>query len=211
MVAGKTRPLRSGVRASDGRETARTHCPLAGRIGLTVGVCAFGRGASTSPATSSPPPEPANASAPTAPPGENPPASPRRSANDRGLPVATAGSTASGYLAYWLGSVSAHRLRENTHTRCTACVNRYLTPGLGKKQLTKFTATDIRSWLNQFRTTRLCCSRGIDAGRDHAHCCATGSTAASCSRRWRLPTSIPCSARPEARCSRGRDPAQRCP
>jgi hypothetical protein len=65
--------------------------------------------------------------------------------SNRGLPVATADSTLGDYLTYWLGSVAVHRLRENTHTRYTACVNRYLIPGLGKKRMAKLTAKDVRT------------------------------------------------------------------
>ncbi|MFD8966981.1 hypothetical protein ACFV0C_18655 [Streptomyces sp. NPDC059568] len=84
------------------------------------------------------------------------------------------------YLTYWLENVAVHHLRENTHTRYTTCVNRYLIPGLGKKKLTKLTAKDIRTWLNQPRTTCQCCTRGIDADRDQPRCCAAG---ACCSKR----------------------------
>lgn len=84
------------------------------------------------------------------------------------------------YLTYWLENVAVHQLRENTHTRYAACVDRYLIPGLGKKKLTKLTAKDVRIWLNQLRTTCQCCTRGIDARRDEPRCCATGSC---CSKR----------------------------
>ncbi|SCG03722.1 Phage integrase, N-terminal SAM-like domain, partial [Streptomyces sp. MnatMP-M17] len=84
------------------------------------------------------------------------------------------------YLTYWLEAVAVHQLRENTHTRYIACINRYLIPGLGKKKLTKVTAKDVRTWLNQLRTTCQCCTRGIDTGRDEPRCCAVGSC---CSKR----------------------------
>ncbi|MCZ7416990.1 site-specific integrase [Streptomyces sp. WMMC897] len=76
--------------------------------------------------------------------------------------------------AHWLENVAVHHLRENTQTRYTACVNRYLIPGLGKKKLTKLTAKDIRTWLNQLRTTCQCCTRRLDARRDQPRCCAIG-------------------------------------
>ncbi len=78
------------------------------------------------------------------------------------------------YLTYWLENVAVHHLRENTHTRYTACVHRYLVPGLGKKKLAKLTAKDVRTWLNQLRTICQCCARGIDARRDQPRCCAAG-------------------------------------
>lgn len=94
-------------------------------------------------------------------------------ASNRGLPVPSAQGSLAAYLTYWLENVAVHQLRENTHTRYTACVNRYLVPGLGKKKLTKLTAKDVRSWLNQLRTTCQCCTRRIDARRDQPRCCAT--------------------------------------
>jgi integrase len=101
-------------------------------------------------------------------------------ASNRGLPVPSAQGSVAAYLTYWLENVAVHHLRENTHTRYAACVDRYLIPGLGKKKLTKLTAKDIRTWLNQLRTTCQCCARGIDAQRDEPRCCATGSC---CSKR----------------------------
>ncbi|WP_405422342.1 tyrosine-type recombinase/integrase [Streptomyces erythrochromogenes] len=62
----------------------------------------------------------------------------------------------------------------NTHTRYTTCVDRYLIPGLGKKKLAKLSAKDVRTWLNQLRTTCQCCTRGVDARRDQPCCCAAG-------------------------------------
>jgi integrase len=93
--------------------------------------------------------------------------------SNRGLPVPSAQGSVAAYLTYWLENVADH-LRENTHTRYTACVHRYLIPGLGKKKLTKLTAKDVRIWLNQLRTTCQCCTRGIDARRDQPRCCAIG-------------------------------------
>ncbi|GAA0908213.1 hypothetical protein GCM10009574_101030 [Streptomyces asiaticus] len=78
------------------------------------------------------------------------------------------------YLTYWLENVVVYQLLENTHTRYAACVDRYLIPGLGKKKLTKLTAKDVRTWLNQFRTTCQRCLRGIDARRDEPCCCGIG-------------------------------------
>ncbi|MGW2435585.1 tyrosine-type recombinase/integrase [Streptomyces goshikiensis] len=100
--------------------------------------------------------------------------------SNRGVPVPSAQGSVSAYLTYWLEAVAVHQLRENTHTRYTACVNQYLVPGLGKKKLAKLTAKDVRTWLNQLRTTCQCCARSIDAGRDQARCCAAGTC---CSKR----------------------------
>ncbi len=94
--------------------------------------------------------------------------------SNRGIPVPSAQGSLAAYLTYWLDNVAIHHLRENTHTRYTTCVNRYLIPGLGKKKLTKLAAKDVRTWLNQLRTTCQCCARGIDARRDEPRCCAAG-------------------------------------
>ncbi|APU39278.1 tyrosine-type recombinase/integrase [Streptomyces sp. TN58] len=100
--------------------------------------------------------------------------------SNRGVPIPSAQGSVSAYLTYWLEAVAVHQLRENTHTRYTACVSQYLVPGLGKKKLAKLTAKDVRTWLNQVRTTCQCCARSIDAGRDQPRCCAAG---ACCSKR----------------------------
>jgi hypothetical protein len=92
-------------------------------------------------------------------------------ARNRSVPVPSAQGSVAAHLTYWLETVAVHHLRENTHTRYTTCVHRYLIPGLGKKKLT---AKDVRTWLNQLRTTCQCCARGIDARRDQPRCCAVG-------------------------------------
>ena len=79
------------------------------------------------------------------------------------------------FLTYWLETVAVHRLRENTHTRYTAVVCLYLIPELGRKKLAKLTAKDVRTWLDQLRTTCQCCTRGLDAARDQPQCCAAGT------------------------------------
>ncbi|MHB9857443.1 tyrosine-type recombinase/integrase [Streptomyces sp. YIM S03343] len=101
-------------------------------------------------------------------------------ASNRGLPVPSAQGSLAAYLMYWLENVAVHQLRENTHTRYAACVDRYLIPSLGKKRLTKLTAKEVRTWFNQLRTTCQCCTRGLDADRDQPRCCAAG---ACCSKR----------------------------
>ncbi|MER8091799.1 tyrosine-type recombinase/integrase [Streptomyces goshikiensis] len=102
------------------------------------------------------------------------------SASNRGVPVPSAQGSVSAYLTYWLEAVAIHQLRENTHTRYTACVHQHLIHGLGKKKLAKLTAKDVRTWLNQLRTTCQCCARSIDARRDQPRCCAAGTC---CSKR----------------------------
>ncbi|WP_409471577.1 tyrosine-type recombinase/integrase [Streptomyces sp. HC307] len=107
-------------------------------------------------------------------------------ASNRGLPVPSAQGSVAAYLTYWLENVAVHHLRENTHPRYTACVHRYLIPGLGKKKLTKLTAKDVRTWLNQLRTTCQCCTRRIDTRRDQPRCCAAGQ----CCRKLLSPLTL---------------------
>ncbi|MFE3856025.1 tyrosine-type recombinase/integrase [Streptomyces griseorubiginosus] len=101
-------------------------------------------------------------------------------ASNRGVPIITAQGSLAAYLTYWLENVAVHHLRENTHTRYTAVARLYLIPGLGRKKLAKLTAKDVRTWLNQLRTTCQCCTRGLDTARDQPVCCAAGKC---CSRR----------------------------
>jgi integrase len=107
-------------------------------------------------------------------------------ASNRGLPVPSAQGSVAAYLTYWLENVAVHHLRENTHTRYAACVDRYLIPGLGKKKLTKLTAKDVRTWLNQLRTTCQCCAHGIDTARVEPRCCAVGQ----CCRKLLSPLTL---------------------
>ncbi|MFJ3880414.1 tyrosine-type recombinase/integrase [Streptomyces sp. NPDC090077] len=100
--------------------------------------------------------------------------------SNRGVPIPSAQGSVSAYLTYWLEAVAIHQLRENTHARYTTCVHQHLIPGLGKKKLAKLTAKDVRTWLNQLRTTCQCCARSIGAGRDQPRCCAAGMC---CSKR----------------------------
>ncbi|MEV5459242.1 tyrosine-type recombinase/integrase [Streptomyces cellulosae] len=92
--------------------------------------------------------------------------------SNRGVPAATADSTVSDYLTYWLNGVAIHSLRENTHTRYAACVRLHLIPGLGTKKVARLTAKDVRTFLDRLRTTCQCCNHGLDAERKR--CCAVG-------------------------------------
>ncbi|GHE36444.1 hypothetical protein GCM10018771_15860 [Streptomyces cellulosae] len=95
-------------------------------------------------------------------------------ASNRGVPVPCSAGSVAAYLTYWLENVAVHHLRATTHACYTACVHRYLIPGLGKKKLAKLTAKDVRPWFNQLRTTCQCCTRGTDTRRDQPRCCAAG-------------------------------------
>ncbi|MFJ1644915.1 tyrosine-type recombinase/integrase [Streptomyces sp. NPDC088258] len=101
-------------------------------------------------------------------------------ASNRGLPIPSAQGSVAAYLTYWLENVAVHQLRENTYTRYTAVARLYLIPGLGRKKLARLTAKDVRTWLNQLRTTCQCCTRGLDTARDQPICCAAGNC---CSKR----------------------------
>ncbi|GAA0270840.1 site-specific integrase [Streptomyces polychromogenes] len=92
--------------------------------------------------------------------------------SNRGVPVATADSTVSDYLTYWLNGVAIHSLRENTHTRYATCVRLHLIPGLGTKKIARLTAKDVRTFLDRLRTTCQCCTQGLDTERKG--CCAIG-------------------------------------
>lgn len=107
-------------------------------------------------------------------------------ASNRGLPIPSAQGSVAAYLTYWLENVAVRHLRENTHTRYAACIDRYLIPGLGKKKLTKLTAKDVRTWLNQLRTTCQCCTRRLDARRNQPRCCAIGQ----CCRKLLSPLTL---------------------
>ncbi|WP_405016963.1 site-specific integrase [Kitasatospora sp. NBC_00070] len=113
--------------------------------------------------------------------------------SNRGVPVPTAQGSLAAYLTYWLDNVAIHYLRENTHTRYTACANQYLIPGLGKKKLAKLAAKDVRTWLNELRAVCQCCARGIDAARKpdaqadrRPRCCAIGK----CCRKHLSPLTL---------------------
>ncbi|MET9592029.1 tyrosine-type recombinase/integrase [Streptomyces sp. NPDC006516] len=93
-------------------------------------------------------------------------------ASNLGLPVAAADSTVGMYLTYWLNSVAVHQVRENTHTRYTACVRLHLNPGLGAKKLARLTARDVRTFLDRLRVACQCCTQGRDT--DRRSCCAIG-------------------------------------
>ncbi|MFJ3914164.1 tyrosine-type recombinase/integrase [Streptomyces vinaceus] len=89
--------------------------------------------------------------------------------SNRGLPAATVDSTVGDYLAYWLGSVAVHRLRENTHTRYATSVRLHLIPGLGTKKVARLTAKDLRPYSTASVPPASAAPRGwIRNGRDAA-------------------------------------------
>ncbi|MEU6402199.1 tyrosine-type recombinase/integrase [Streptomyces sp. NPDC046985] len=107
-------------------------------------------------------------------------------ASNKGVPAPSAQGSVAAFLTYWLETVAVHRLRETTHTRYTACVRLYLLPGLGRKKLAELTAKDVRTWLDQLRTTCQCCTRGLDTARDQPQCC----TLEKCCRKRLSPLTL---------------------
>lgn len=76
-------------------------------------------------------------------------------ASNRGLPVVTVQGSLAAFLTYWLENVACERTPTPLHRRRPALPD----PGPGRKKLAKLTAKDVRTWLNQLRTTCQCCAR----------------------------------------------------
>jgi integrase len=92
-------------------------------------------------------------------------------------PMPTTTPTLASYLTYWLREVVEPNLAPKTTERYTLFTRLYLVPGLGSKRLDRLQVRDIRTWLNQLRTTCQCCAQGKDAARpaDRRRCCAIGA------------------------------------
>lgn len=97
-------------------------------------------------------------------------------ASNRGIPMPSAQGRVAAYLTYWLENVAVHQLRESTHTRYTAVTRLYLIPGLGRTKLAKLTAKDVRTWLNQLRTTCQCCAAGKCCSKRLSPTCTPSSS-----------------------------------
>jgi integrase len=91
-------------------------------------------------------------------------------------PMPTATPTLADYLTYWLREVVEPNLAPKTTEKYALLTRLYLVPGLGAKRLDRLQVRDVRTWLNQLRTTCQCCAQGKDAGRpiDRRRCCAIG-------------------------------------
>lgn len=92
-----------------------------------------------------------------------------------GLPArAPGGPHLANYLEDWVENVAAHKLRASTLPQYRRAVHLHIIPGLGHKRLSKLTAKDIRTWLDEARITCQCCRQKIDARRPVAkqRCCA---------------------------------------
>ncbi|GAA1287944.1 site-specific integrase [Planotetraspora silvatica] len=98
----------------------------------------------------------------------------------KGIPVETTKLGFGDYLTYWLEQIARPKVRPSTYRSYETYVRLYLIPGLGKKQLKKLTAQDIRTWLVKVAKTCQCCLQGHDAKRPKQHkdptkqqrCCA---------------------------------------
>jgi integrase len=91
-------------------------------------------------------------------------------------PMPTTTPTLADYLTYWLREVVEPNLAPKTTERYALLTRLYLVPSLGAKRLDRLQVRDIRTWLNQLRTTCQCCAQGKDAARptDRRRCCAIG-------------------------------------
>ncbi|WP_165990208.1 site-specific integrase [Streptomyces sp. YIM 98790] len=94
----------------------------------------------------------------------------------QGIPAATSSMAFEDYLAYWLTTVAAGRLKPSTFTSYEVMARLYITPALGRKKLNRLSPADIRGFLTAFKDGCLCCLRGLDAARprEKRRCCAAG-------------------------------------
>jgi integrase len=91
---------------------------------------------------------------------------------DQGIPVAAESWTVERYLTYWLDHVVRVERRPKTYQGYEGVVRRYLIPELGKKQLDKLNARDVRLFITRVREACQCCRHGWDASREIPLCCA---------------------------------------
>ncbi|WFB08352.1 site-specific integrase [Streptomyces sp. LX-29] len=96
--------------------------------------------------------------------------------SQNGIPVATSKMDLGEYMTYWLANVARLKVRLSTYAAYESLVRNYITPGLGKKKLTRLTARDIRSFLVSTARKCQCCAQGKDKARPERkrRCCAVG-------------------------------------
>ena len=68
------------------------------------------------------------------------------------LPVSSVSWTVADYLAYWLRHVVREDRRPKTYQGYESEVRLHLIPGLGRKQLAKLTARDVRTFITRTRS-----------------------------------------------------------
>jgi hypothetical protein len=91
---------------------------------------------------------------------------------DLGIPVASESWTVAEYLNYWLRHVVREDRRPKTYQGYEGVVRLHLIPAIGKKQLSKLNAQDVRVFMTRVREECQCCKHGLDADRSEAICCA---------------------------------------
>jgi integrase len=72
-----------------------------------------------------------------------------------GLPAVEASTKVGAYLEQWLEDVVQPQVRRRTYEAYRTCVERHITPALGKKQLRNLTPVDIRTLLNSKHSSGL--------------------------------------------------------
>jgi len=88
------------------------------------------------------------------------------------MPVASVNWTVAEYLKYWLRQVVREDRRPKTYQGYEGVVRLHLIPGLGRKQLAKLSAQDVRAFITRTRQECQCCKHGWDAQREEPRCCA---------------------------------------
>jgi integrase len=86
--------------------------------------------------------------------------------------VASVSWTVAEYLTYWLRQVVREDRRPKTYQGYEGVVRLHLIPGLGRKQLAKLTAQEVRAFITRTRQECQCCKHGWDAQREDPRCCA---------------------------------------
>lgn len=83
-----------------------------------------------------------------------------------GVRIPTTAWTVGEYLTYWLREIVRDRVRATTFQSYEGMIRVYIIPALGKKQLTKLRAADIRQAFNRIKLTCQCCALGRDRARE---------------------------------------------
>ncbi|MEV0480667.1 site-specific integrase [Streptomyces sp. NPDC050508] len=80
------------------------------------------------------------------------------------------------YLAYWLENVSKPKVRRVTWVNYESLIRNYIIPGIGKKQVARLTAREIRTFLLRVKATCQCCALEKEKKRPERkrRCCAIG-------------------------------------
>lgn len=91
-----------------------------------------------------------------------------------GEPVPDRRTTLAEFLQRWLDDIRPHK-RATTIRGYESAVRLHIVPLLGKRQLDKLTAADVRFFMGAMREKCLCCANGWDARRKpEDRCCSAG-------------------------------------